>query len=259
MIGMFKHLLPTGKAWRLTTDKQLRQFFEGLSWLQTDVKSYTDSAFVSMYPQETQTLDELEAEYGYLPGLLTEQERRDRLSARMASEGGQSPKYLQDTLQAAGFDVYVHEWWADPTPTPRDPNQYLADANTVSIGPDCGETLAECGEPLMECGNVSTPTGRILVNPSFNTVRDEVALCGEPVMECGEAAAECGEFTGYIQDIERVTIPTGEGVWPYFLYIGGEVFPDNAQITPARRDEFETLCLRICPTHLWIGLLVTYQ
>ena len=30
-LRVFKHLLPNARAWRITVDKKLRQFFEGLS------------------------------------------------------------------------------------------------------------------------------------------------------------------------------------------------------------------------------------
>ena len=91
---------------------------------------------------------------------LTEQERRDRLDASWKATGGQSPRYIQDTLQAAGFDVYVHEWWipgSEPAVgikecvPPRNPNNFLTNGQQASRVA-CGEPLAECGEPLSQCG-----------------------------------------------------------------------------------------------------------
>ena len=255
MIGMFRYLLPTGKAWRLTINKQLRQFFEGLTWLQTDVKTYTDSAYTDMFPQTTRLLDELEAEYGYLPGSLTEQERRDRLSARMASVGGQSPKYLQNTLQAAGFNVYIHEWWSDDTPTARNPNEFLVNVGT--LGWTLGNPYFTLGNPAATLGG-GGGNGTVLVNKIVTTVPEFPNTLGNPAFTLGGATSTLGYFTSYAPKAKEYPIPNDPSLWPHFLYFGAETFPELAQVPADRRDEFETLLLRICPAHLWLGLLIQY-
>ena len=145
--------------------------------------------------------------------------------------GGQDPRYIQDTLQAAGFDVYIHEWWEpgtepaldDPTPaTPRDPSIILG--GIIVYLNECGEVLAECGEALAEAGERSTPPGYPLVNK---------------------------DGTVYV-------VSADPAEWPYYLYIGGAVFGETAQIDPKRKDEFEDLCLKICPAQQWLGIIVEY-
>jgi len=59
--------------------------------------------------------------------------------------------------------------------------------------------------------------------------------------------------------LREYIIPNDPTKWPFFLYIGGENFPDQATVPQARRDEFEDLCLKICPTEQWLGILVTYN
>jgi hypothetical protein len=41
--------------------------------------------------------------------------------------------------------------------------------------------------------------------------------------------------------------------------VGGETYPNLAQVAANRRDEFEDLLLKLCPAQLWIGVLVGYS
>jgi len=233
-LNIFKHLLPNARAWKLTPDKYLRKFFTGLanSDIATGVKTFFDEIFSDIDPQQTRELSAWENQFALPNTGLTEQERRDRLEATWQAVGGQDPRYIQDTLQAAGFPVYVHEWWIPGTEpaidspaaaTPRNPNLVLTDGSVVYLN-ECGEALAECGEALAECGERSTLVGYLLVNKDGTTY----------------------------------TIPTDTAEWPYILYIGGTVFGASATVDASRKDEFEDLCLKICPAQQWLGIIVTY-
>lgn len=108
----FQHLLPYAEAWRITIEKQLRQFFQGLAdGTQDPAVEFVDLAYLDLFPQETRQLDEWDTQFFGLPREGNDQDRRDFLDARWKAQGGQSPRYIQDVLQAAGFNVYVHEWW----------------------------------------------------------------------------------------------------------------------------------------------------
>jgi len=87
---------------------------------------------------------------------------------------------------------------------------------------------------------------------------DPIVLCGEPFAECGEADAECGNFLEYEILLRRYIVPTDPAKWPYFWYVGGQVFGQQAVVTISRREEFEALCLKIGPLHQWIGVMVNY-
>lgn len=232
-LNIFKHLLPNALAWRLTPDKQLRQFFDGLSGVGDSVKTFYDEIWSDIDPALTRQLDLWEFEFGLPDTGLTEQERRDRLDAAWKAVGGQDPRYIQDTLQGAGFDVYVHEWWVpgtepaigSPLPaTARSPFSVLTDGTVIYLN-ECGEALAQCGEALAECGERVGNVGYPLVN------KDDLTY----------------------------TMPVNPATFPYYLYIGGAVFGDTVTIDGNRRDEFETLCLKICPCQQWLGILVTYS
>lgn len=267
-LRIFKHLLPNARAWRITVDKKLRQFFAGLSGVGEDVKTSFDNIWLDIFPETTRELSAWEQQFGLRDTGLTEQQRRDRLAAAWKALGGQGPKYIQDTLQANGFDVYVHEWWepgTEPAPgvkqcvTPRNPIMYLRREFTgVTLRVECGEATAQCGEPFAEAGNSLSPRGYPLVNKIFETVPDILPLCGEELAECGEPEALCGNYFTFREQLKEYIVPNDPAKWPYFLYIGGETFGDIAQVDPKRKDEFEALCLKICPAQQWLGILVEY-
>ncbi len=269
-LNIFKHLLPNARAFQITINSQLREFFVGLSnsAIAIDVKTFFDEIWTDIDPQETRELDKWETQFGLRNTGLTEQERRDRLAATWQAVGGQDPRYIQDTLRAAGFDVYVHEWYVPGSEaavgvkacaTPRNPFLVLQDASgDVIYIPECGEVIAECGEADAEAGNKLNPPGYPLVNKIIRTFRGIISLAGEPLMECGETVATCGNYTDFVSERLEYAIPIDSAKWSYFLYIGGQTYGDIAQVDPKRKDEFEALCLKICPAQQWLGIIVEY-
>ena len=256
-LNVFKHLLPDSKAWRLTIEKTLRQFFEGLGGLPADIKEYCDLVYLDLFPESTRELAAWEYQWGLPDTDLDEDQRRARLAATWAAIGGQSPRYIQDTLQDNDFDVYIHEWWVPATDPPeaRDPRNWL-----IGVACLCGETLAECGEDSAACGE-RTPLGNSpywLVNKIDIATRLYLCACGEAVAECGEADATAGEYDGFIILRKEYELPEDPLLWPYFLYFGGATFGEAALVNSARQGEFENLLLKICPAHLWIGLFIAY-
>ena len=267
-LRIFKHLLPNASAWRITVDKNLRQFFEGLSSGGSDVKKFFDDVWFDIFPSTTREINAWERQFGLRYTGITEQQRRERLEATWKALGGQDPRYIQNTLQDNGFDVYVHEWWEPGTEiapgvkdcvTPRNPLMWLRREFTgVSLLVECGELNAFCGEAFAEAGNSLHPAGYPLVNKVFETNADILPLCGETVAEAGEDEALCGNYFTFRSHLKEYVVPINPDKWPYFLYIGAQKFGPLAQVDPKRRDEFEALCLKICPTQQWLGILVEY-
>lgn len=267
-LRIFRHLLPNARAWRLVSDKMLRHFFTGLAGVGEDAKRYFDLIWLDIFPADTRELDAFEWQFALPQSNLSLPERRSRLDAAWKAIGGQDPRYIQDTLRARGFDVYVHEWWEPGTEpaigskacaTPRNPIQNMRREYTQTLLlVECGEELAACGEEFAEAGNSLNPRGYPLVNKVLQTVPDYVVLCGEDVAACGEQIAECGNYVAYREIVRPYIVPNDVTKWPYFLYIGDETFGDIAQVDPSRRDEFEDICLKICPSQQWLGILVEY-
>ena len=231
-LNIFKHLLPNARAWRITVDKTLRQFFQGLTGIGADTKTFYDDIYNDLDPQKTRELSAWEVQFGLQDTGLNEQARRDRLDAAWKEKGGQDPRYIQDTLQAAGFDVYVHEWWepsvehptggsvnGDVTPTARNPFDYLDDGTG--------------GLPFLMFDG------------------------GADAQDADSDSQDGGIVT--ISSQKQYVIPADPTKYPYFLYIGGATFPTQSQVSESRRDEFEDLCLKICPTEQWLGILVNYS
>lgn len=235
-LNIFKHVLPRGRAWYLTVQKTLRAWFEGIAIAPEEVEAFYDDIYDDLRPQTTRELPEWEAQFGLGNSNLTEQERRDRLEAEWSATGGQDPTYIQETLRGAGFDVYVHEWWEPGTedaPVVRNPQDVLqatTGANLVLV--TCGNLDMTCGQLDATCGNSDDPAGYPLVNKA-------------------PEAGGGGDLIIYV-------IPGDSATWPYFFYIGAQTFPDLATIPSSRRNEFETLCLKISPTEQWLGILVEY-
>ena len=275
MIDLFlriiTHLLPKARAWRITVEKTLRDFFEGLAASTSVFKEFFDEVWLDIFPETTREIKAWELQFGLLDTGLTEQQRRDRLDATWKAFGGQSPRYIQDTLQAAGFDVYVHEWWepiigrpgggsinGDETPVVRNPLLVLDDGSSGNpYTMYDGAADAQDGDSASQDGGTTEPIGYPLVNkirePSSTIICD-----GAAGMIDGASTAQDGGFIISYNQVQYV-IPSDPTKWPYFLYIGGETYSDQASVPQSRRDEFEDLCLKICPTEQWLGILVTYS
>jgi hypothetical protein len=226
----FTHLLPSGEAWRLTTQKTLRDFFEGLTVVASDARAFVDLIWFDLFPETTRELDAWEKEFGLLTA-STEQARRDNISAAFQETGGQSISYFQGQLQAAGFNVWVHEWWELPAPpyVARDPRLYTT-------------------QPLLGSYQCS-------------------AFPSQPQCSAFESQPQCNRFlinnTNYIVNLNLTPtapppVPDDPDFWPYFIYIGGETFPDMATVPNARRLEFERLVQKLKPSQQWIVLLIDY-
>ena len=222
-----RHLLPDGQAWRATVEKTLRKFLVGISSAPSDARDFVDDVYGDLHPETTRELEAWEEEFAITPN-GTDEERRVALAAAWSATGGQSPRYLQDLVQAAGFDLYIHEWWEPPggTPwTPRDPNNY-------TVAPLFGTT--QCGEADAQCGEEEAQCDRFLVNDPRYLVNKTRAREAPP------------------------PIPSSSAYWPYFLYWGAETFGVDAEIPESRREELERLLLKYCPSHLWLVMMVTY-
>ncbi len=235
----YQHLLPDGDAFDLTNpDKQLSQYYQGISTTWLDNKQFFDEVWLDIFPQTTRELDKWEFQFNLgNSASLTTQERRDRLEATWSALGGQSPRYLQDTIQAAGFDLYVHEFWELPKvypPVVRNPNDFIT---------------ADGSDPLK---------GYLLVNKITLTGKNLTMLAGEAIAEAGEPLAEAGQFDEFLFELKEYEIPIDEDTWPFFLYFGDSVFPTLKTLPVARRDEFETLIRKITPAQQWLGLLIDW-
>lgn len=219
-------LLPDGTAWRAVAKKGLRRLLEGLAEAPAAFRDYADATFADRFPATTRDLAGWERQFGLLPA-GDESARRLQLAAAWRAQGGQSPRYLQDVLRTAGFDVYVHEWW-QPGTSPR----VARDPRSYTTRPRFGST--QCGQPWAQCGEPSAFCNRWLANePDYLVNRNLTNEAPPP-------------------------IPDAPSAWPYFVYVGAATFGQRASVPLARRSEFERLLLKLFPVHTWIVTLVNY-
>lgn len=226
---LFQRLLPTGKAWQIVVDKPLRRFFEGLAETPADVKEFADEVLLDAFPETTRQLGDWERQFGLRQG-TSDEARRLAIDTAWKSTGGQSPKYIQDLLRAAGFDVYVHEWWSSASPyVARDPRDYTTQPITGSFQCFDGPGAPECFD--------------------------------------GPGAPYCNDFLandpGYLVNLDLTKrapppVPAESKYWPYFIYIGAETFPNRAEVPDWRRSELEALVLKLKPAQQWVVMLVDY-
>lgn len=226
-LRQLQHLLPRGRAWQITlVTKTLRKYMQGIAAWNESARDFMELAFDDFWSESTRELSEWENQLGLTPA-STELARRQQISGARKATGGQSPRYLQDVVQAAGFPLYIHDWWyyVGPDRFTRNPRDYTDDPLIGTT--QCGESLAQCGE------------------------RDAV---------CNGFLAN---FTGYIVNIDLTQsapppVPFDPLRWPYFVYWSGATFGDVVDIPAERRAELERLLRRICPSHQWIVTRVNY-
>jgi len=248
-----KALLPRTPLWDITNAKPLRYLFEAIGTSFDPVRTYFDLLWLDAFPSYTRQMNAWDAVQGVKRTGFTDAEKITRMAGWLQMQGGQSPRYIQDVLQASGYPVYVHDWWSDTVPTARNPRTTL-----VGIQLGCDDLEMECGEPLAECGAFKSATGYALVNKLYIARPAYVTGCDETLMECGEATAECGNYDGLEFYRIEYEVPEDPTLWPYFMYVGGATFGDQVFIPLEKKEDFEDLLLSICPEHLWLGLLVTY-
>jgi uncharacterized protein YmfQ (DUF2313 family) len=234
----FEHLVPRGLAWRLSTvGKRLRQLFEGLAPVFEHDREFADDVYLDLFPLTTRELAEWEAQYGLEPAASdSEATRRAALAAEWAATGGQSPAYIEGVLQAAGFDVYVHEWWFTTTPTytARDPRDYT-------------------DQPLI---------GSVQCTPDGESDQPQCTADNEPDQpQCDAFLQNDPHYFVNLDLTPRAPppIPDDSDFWPFFLYIGGEVFGDLAVVPIERKASLERLIQKLKPAQNWIVTLITYD
>lgn len=250
--------------------KTLKLFLKAFAMECSEIKAAADRAFLDLFPYTTRRLSEWLDQFGiYETEGQTEIDKRNALDAAWKAKGSLSPSNFQTVLRNAGFDVYVHEWWEpgdEPAtgvpscPTPRDPRNYLTDEGEYSSYGDtrCGEPNSRCGNAWARAGSRNIPLGYPLVNKTFVSAVEWLVRCGEPQSRCGVATARCGNIRQFYNEQVEPPLPTDPLKYPFFVYVGAQNFPDLASVPAARRDEFERMLLKYRPTHLWVGVLVTY-
>lgn len=218
------------------------------SWdrLYADIKKILDQK----YPDNS-NFDELDTEnwervFGLTPSsTMTIEERNEVILARQSYskvKERQTAEYIEDQLQANGFDVYVHE------------NRFEATPYITQCGPSqCG--FSQCGgtnDPVYPYVAKEPETGweEICAN-SLDPAVDATIFDATPGTQCG--VAQCGSSicASPIQEDRETQLS-------YSFFIGGETYPNLADVPESRKNEFRELILKLKPAHLVAWLYINY-
>lgn len=255
--NLFKYLLPKSNVFILLYEKLITRFFEGLSAIPDDFRTYIDNIFMDLFPTSTRSPELWENQFGITDPNPDNNIRRINIDTNWKLKGGQYKQYLQNRLQEAGFDVQVHENFPIV-----DPDIFVNSAFVAT----CGNAWAVCGNDDAYCGRTG---GLLLVNgyiPETSSVRDFLAVCGEAY--CGYQYSLCGYFETFIIQEKVYSVPDDSDYWGAFIFIGGDATRDPVtheltnielvEIDESRKTDFETIILKIKPANVWAGLVIDY-
>jgi hypothetical protein len=257
--AQLKHLLPDSLAWRpkdatrewligedhyigepglfvggfAGAGLRLWRFIKGLGEEPANVRTFIDEVHGDAFPTTTRDLEEWERQFGIEPN-ASEAVRRLALAAEWRATGGQSPDYLQGVVQAAGFNLWIHEWWSSGPPyVARDPRTYTQSAliGTYQCRPNSDPNQAQCRPKIFD--DQPQCNAFMVRDPGYIVNRDLAPRAPPP-------------------------IPDDATKFPYFLYWGAQTFPARATVPLARKDELDRLLLKLCPAQQWLVMLVDY-
>lgn len=279
----YRMLYPTGRAWHFTNDSssQVKEtvyyvdgvddnFIDGASnkfYLSKEYKELVNgiikvdaSVFFSMYEEAEAILDQMfpdnenfteidlennERVYGIRPSSsLSIEEREQILINKMKNGRGVVERchysYLEEELRNNGFDVYVHE------------NRFLSEITGTRVG------SASVGSAIV--GHFSGGDG-FIVKELFPYTE----LCSDYI----EAEKDAGIYNR--QDRATVGSKTIGSIvladeFPFdrksqlanTIMIGGETYPDFADVPQSRKREFRELILKTKPAHITAALYINY-
>jgi len=274
----FKHLFPKALAWLMPWDGFLRKYIDGLSETPADIRDFADNVYLDMFPQTTRELELWEQQFN-ITAAGTDQQRRDNIAARWVALGGQGLDYLESVIHTAGFtNVFLHPWFNADGST-KNPNFFLQDSRPAFD--------FFTGKPNLQTGDgISQSSGS-------HSVTDYPFFTGQVGAQSGDGTTQTASqflpFIPYFYYTGKPGAQTGDGVtqtagqlvvngillvnkgpnvsysvpqtldeYREILYVGGETFPDFADVPIEQKEEFERLLLRYLPYSHWIGLLINY-
>lgn len=239
-------LYPTGRAFNMPADGNFDKLHSALAESESDAYDDASSILFSILPDNANfTVDDAE-DWERRLGMITNplvslQDRKDAIIRKMNHPGDiparQSWDFLEQSLQLAGFDVYVHE---------NIPAQTIFQL----LQPASGTGQQGQGQQgQFQQGTVIT------ANPGLFT------LVQQGQIQQGQANQGAYIYTNKVANNIDETLDAFFNIgwnWKSVFWIGGPNIGDFANVDVNRKDEFRQTILRIKPAHSIAVLLINY-
>lgn len=228
LIKLTKQLYPTGRAFRIQKNGIKEKFHEGLAVSEQAAIDSANGILNSILPDNDNfTIEDAglwEIRLGMISGegnLLSD--RKAAILRKMRHPGNvlarQHYLYIENQLQVAGFNVFVHE------------NRFLSGGVYIT------KTLQDLGVPVTNVIQHGQAQHGQIVHGQY--IVDKVA-------NYMDSAKDRLFYVGSTQKL-RAT-----------FFISGEVLPDYADVLATREIEFRELILKLKPANTMVYLLINY-
>lgn len=240
-----RQLYPSGRAFTVKKGGTSDRLENAL--LESEKRAYDDalSILYSILPDNANFTVEDAEKWEHRLGMISNpsvslSDRMLAIKRKMNHPGDiparQSWDYLEQSLQAAGFDVYVYD-----------------NASATSIFTVLQPSSNTAAQGQQNQGSINQGT----------VVTAYSSLFSYAVQGMHQGSVNQGGFTynnkivNNIDETKDAQFNDG-GVWSNVFYIGGPTLGDFANVPTARKDEFRQLILRLKPTQLVGYLLINY-
>jgi len=252
IVTLTKQLYPTGRAFRVYDGSWFYRLHKGLA--ASEARAFNEAIGIldSILPDNpnftAENASQWERRLGMIDGTGVDlEDRKLAIKRKMNHPGTMKPREnwmnLEHQLQAAGFNVWVHE------------NRFYNGSAWVTVDPSEALPKVDYGE----MGEFEMGEDEMGDNFSYYADLFKYAEMGE--IEMGE-----GEMGGWIylnkcvNNIEQSAdemFNEGENLCSTF-YICGEIFGTFAEVPDARKDEFRQLILRLKEVNTIAYLIINY-
>lgn len=243
--NLYLQSMPKGRAFDWSNSVYGKALFQSFANVDSDYLQTTQDILDGMFPSnsnfDVEDARKLEKRYGILINEeLTLSERKQSIEDRLSYPNGiyarQSASYMQYRLRRAGFDVYVHENRFE-SPTTNRARSGIARSGDARSG-DVYKYYT------VENNNISYTEE---INNYIDVIADNMSDVSRSGVARSGVSRSSNSITSYTDEELRFT-----------FFIGGETFPDFADVSQQRKDEFRHLILKLKPCQTKGFLIINY-
>jgi hypothetical protein len=247
-----KQLYPTGRAFRIFNGSWYDRLHKGLAVSEArafnDAVGFLDSILPDNPNFTADDATDWERRLGLIDGTGVDlDDRKLAIKRKMNYPGTMKPREnwmnLEHQLQAAGFDVWVHE------------NRFYNGTTWVTVEPGDALVNVDYGE------HGEYEHGEIELGDDLSYYADFFIFAEHGEIEHGEIEHGGWIFTNkvvnFIEEDKDATFNEGDSLVAT-VYIGGETFGTIADVPLVRKNEFRQLILKLKEVNVVAYLLVNY-